>query len=105
MPFVIQDNIIWLQIAVDYVPLVQVFKGKQHFAQIHSSSALREPMLAVQNPSEVSARAEVKNQKEFRLCLESVVQTYNERMLRVGKNIALGFCVPNQVLSQDALLG
>jgi ribosomal protein L10 len=99
VPFVIQDNIIWFQIAVDDVPFVQVFKGKQHLAQVHPRSALREPMLAVQNAAEVSARAEVKNQKEFRLCLESVVQAHNERVLRVGENVALCLCVPHQVLA------
>jgi hypothetical protein len=58
----------------------------------------------MQDPSKITSRAEIKNQKELCLCLESVIQTNNKWMLCIAKNISLSLSVSNQILTQNALL-
>jgi len=49
-------------------------------------------------------RAEIKNQEQFCLSLESIVKVDDERMFGVREDISFSFRISNEVLSHDPLL-
>ena len=83
MACIVKDNVIRLQISVNDVSLVEIFKGKQDLCSVKSSSIFVEPSLLSNYFTQVASRAEVQDEKQLGLRLEGVVEVDDERVLCV----------------------
>ena len=81
MACIVKDNVVRLQISVNDVSLVEIFKGKQDLCSVNSSSIFVEPSLLSKYLTQVASWAEVHDEKQFGLRLEGAVESDNERVL------------------------
>jgi len=98
MSLFIYDYVIWLQIPIDDVLFVKVFKSQENLAQIGPCSIFSHSLFSLNHASHISSRTVIENQEESRRSLESIVQTNDERVFsEIGKNVSLGSRVSNQL--------
>jgi hypothetical protein len=102
--FLIENYVVRLEVPKNDVVLVQVLKGEDDLAQIHSREFLTETLLLGEGHSHVSARAIIQNQVQSLSGLEGIVQTHYKGMLGQAQHISLCHCIPDEILFEYLLL-
>ena len=103
MTILIQDHVVWLQIPVYDVSLVQIIQRKQYLSRVQSRPVLRELPFSLQDLAQVAAVTEVQDQEQFGLGLEGVVEVHDERVFGIRQHVAFSLGVSYQILTHDLL--
>jgi hypothetical protein len=86
-----QENIFWLEIAVDEAQGVEILEGEQNFSRVETHLILSKTTvrLALDRAVKFSTGAEIHDKVQARLRLETVVQRCDERMACSGEDLTL----------------
>ena len=91
VPLSVEQHILWLQISVDDVFIVQSFNGANNLRRIQLGTLFLEPLLFSQVCEELTAIQEINEEVQLTIGLESIVQAHNVRVLDLLKNVSLGY--------------
>lgn len=77
----VNENILWLQVAVQNVLRVNVFETQQNFCEVETGLRLGKPLLALEEVEEFPSRAKVRHEVHALPALEGPVQLQNKGMI------------------------
>ena len=95
VPFVIQQHILWLQIAINYTVCVQVAQSFNQLRCIEACSTLAELLILAQVVEKLATVEEVHDEVELAACLEGVVKLHDKWTIDFLQNVSLS-CVRNR---------
>ena len=82
---------------------MQILQREYHLSYINTRSVFTEPSFVGNNFPEITTWTKIEDQKQFCLCLESIVQIHDEWVTHVREHISFSLGVSHQVLSKDFL--
>ena len=89
MTLSIEQNVLWLQVPVDDVLVMQCFNSTNNLSSIQLCSLLREPLLFPQVCKQLTAIQKINEEVQLGLSLESIVQANNVGVLYLLENVSL----------------
>ena len=90
MTVCVNQDILWLQITIDDVKLMDVFDGQYDLSNKEFRFILIKDLALIQVHSEISARTKVKDHIQIIGRLKTEVHLDDERVVCVLQNVALG---------------
>ena len=105
MSVLAQQNILRLQVPVNYLLRVEVFDGEDYFCCVENYLLLVKTALFVQMVEEGAAALVIQQQVQVSLALEGVVKLENERVAQGHQDLALELDITEVVfLFEDSLI-
>ena len=100
----IEQNVFWLEVAVDDSVGMQVSQCLDQFRRIDPNSVLFELLFRSQVRKHLTAIQEVDDEIQFGFGLEGKVQPNNVRVLRMLQDFSLGLSFDEQIFLQQLIL-
>ena len=85
----IQKNILWLEVPIDDVLLVQCFNSTDYFGSVQFGPRLVELLFLAKVGEELTTIEEVNEEVQLAVSLESVVQSDDVRVLDLFEDVSL----------------
>ena len=101
MTLCIQEHVLWLQVTVYNVVLVQVLDGQQNLLRVEPAATLAEPCGSRQMEEQLATRAVLQNKVQLLGRLECINHIHNERVGHRFENVSLRLGMLNLVSLDD----
>jgi hypothetical protein len=91
MALSVEQYVLWFQVSIDDVFIMQSFNGANNLSRIQFSTIFLEPLLFSQVCEELTAIQEINEEVQLAICLEGIVQAHDVRVLDLLKDVSLGY--------------